>query len=334
MLEKVVDIFIVEKYKDKKVMAIVFGVIFIILIGSIICITTLSIKVDNSEEIKEKLIGKTINLNGDNLEFTEENLLDVQVIYRKTERDVKDIVKVKMKVNRNESLENIESTVYLNYKNGEWNYDKIICGEVHGITENEELEKYLINYFKEKGIETTDDIRIFPSTIKKISNVNLSEQSIYSGKEFFIDVVLYNGLCSQSCKLRGIIYYDKEKLGVKNVAIDSKGNISKDKDVNLNFIEDIVKDEIDDNGIFKIKNLNRCKEIYLKLEEKSIESFEIKDYRVKDDYSIRVEINGEIYLKKYKESFVFDGIIFISRNLSEGHRKNAKDIIIYDVPLT
>lgn len=234
--------FNVVKNKAKSTKAIVFYILFFILIACIVSIKVFSVQVYSSEQIKDKLIGEKINVNGDDLELTRENLLDVKIISRETEKNEKDTVKVKLKIDTSESIDDINTIVNFIYRDGNWDYDK--------------------------------------AYIEDVFNIN----------------------------------------------IDSKDG------ENVNVIEKLILEEIKGDGVCKLKKLSKYKEVYLRSDEKSIESLKIENYKMREDYSIRAEISGKIYLEKYKESFLFTGFVSISRRLKDGRRKNAKDIIIYDVP--
>ena len=324
--------FNVMKNKAKSTKAIVFYILFFILIVCIVSIKVFSVQVYSAEQIKEKLIGEKINLKGEDLELTRENLLDVKIISRKTEKKEKDIVKVKLKIDTSELVEDIDTTVNFIYRYGNWDYDGVCVENMFNVTEYEDVKKYLNNYFKERGIQVEDKLEIVSPLIKKTSNIKLSDESIFSGKEFYIDITLFNGVCSQNCKVKGIIECNKDKLEVKDITIDSKSNIYEEKDEDFKVIEKLVWEEIEREGVFKLKKAAKYKEVYLKSDEKSIESLEIKDCKIREDYSIRAEVSGKVYLQKYKENFLFTGLVSISGKLSEGRRKNAKDIVIYDVP--
>ena len=235
--------FNVVKNKSKSTNVIVFYILFFMLIACIVSIKIFRVQVCNSEEIKDSLIGEKVNVNGEDLELTRENLLDVKIISRETEKNEKDKVKVRLKIDTSKSIEDINGIVDFIYRDGNWNYDKAYTEDVF------------------------------------------------------------------------------------NMNLESKNS----EDVNV--IEKLILEEIKSDGVCKFKKLSKYKEVYLKADEKSIESLKIDNYKIREDYSIRAEISGKIYLENYKESFLFTGFVSISRKLKDGRRKNAKDIIIYDVPL-
>ncbi|MBE6047420.1 MAG: hypothetical protein E7213_03265 [Clostridium sp.] len=205
-------------------------------------------------------------------------------------------------------------------------------GNRFDINNESELSEYLTESFKKEGIKIDKSIDLYPSLINKITNLKLDEKSTSNRKKIYIDIVLSNGFYYQNCSLEGLMSCKKEVATVEDIKINDKSKIYREKDDNLNAIKKVVNDEIESGGIFKLENSGEYKESYIKSDESFIRNLEIKDFLIRDDCSVRVEVNGKIFLKKYENDYEFNGIVSISDELSDGSRKNAKSIVIYNVP--
>lgn len=332
MRREVKDILIVIKKKLKSTTAIIVYILIFIITGCVIFIKIFSVQVLNAAEVREELVGRTVIINNNTFKLTEENLLEVDIISRKTKKDLSDNIDLKIDVIDDDVISSIKGNVVFTYKDGIWTYDDLQFENIFNVEEEGELSRYIINYFMKCGMTTCDNEQISQAIINKINNLKLDNDSIYKGKRFTLSMVLYNGACFQNCDVEGEVYYNSEELKFRDIKIISKGKVYKEKNPDIKVIEKVVSTEILSGGIFKLENSNKYKEEYIKFDSNSIDGLSIKDYIVKDDNSIRAEVEGKIHLQEYEDNFDFDGIVSITGKLSSGSIRNSKSINIYNVP--
>jgi hypothetical protein len=319
---------ILNAIKSNKEVSIFIGLITTIIIGIIIFVNLMSVSVLNNEEIRQDLIGKIINVNGKEIEITDSNLNEVMIINRFTEKYETDVANVEFKVNLDNSKVVEMATLKFNYVNNKWIYSSGDIGNIKNIETGASTEGFIQELIQKDGISIITGERYYGSSIKKISNIQFGDYNADGGKKFTADIVLSNGACYQNCNINGEISFDINEDTWKIVSTDmnTKDTVYKEDKIDMDIIKNIVLDEITDGSSYEFKSGNNSE--YINISKDDIVELNIKDYVIRDDSTVRVEIDGKAKSDKVLD-MSFNGFVSINGKLSYGVIRNSKDIKIY-----
>ena len=306
-------------------------IIFIMLIGIIIGIKILSVSVPNTEEVKILLLGKEININDNVYIITEDNLEDVKIINRVTKKDELDNVDLKLVLNIDGIIYEAKGSVEFSYDGSEWKYSASnkfnkISKDYTGVDFNEVITKYI----KENGITDNTGKLIPRSFISKVGKINFKGNSYKEDREFEVDIILSNGICSQECTVNGETSLNKDNFNwnIINLNVYIKDKVIRNKEINEDEIKKQVLGEILTGGIFKIDNSLVITDEVLNISNEDILEFNISEYIVREDNSIRALVSGKI--KYNNEEVPFEGLVIVTGKLSDGELGNSKDITLFE----
>ena len=199
--------------------------------------------------------------------------------------------------------------------------------------EKKDIEKFVEDSMLEEGFYTNDNTYFYPQVINKVKNINIDEvDSTNKIKSFSADLKLFNGVFFQNCNVTGEVLYEKDNMKLNNINVNSDNKIYKENNLDENIIGDIALNEMLNKGCFLLESDGDFYEEVIELKREDIKNIQVKNYIIREDNTIRAEVEGSIYLEKYEGEFKFDGIVSISSNLINGNKNNAKKINIYDVP--
>lgn len=317
-------------YKKNKEYLICIIIIFIMLIGIGIIINILTVSVPNNEQIKSLLLNKELNIEENIYNISEENLQEIKVISRVTDKNVSDSVYLKLVINTDGIIYEAKGTVNFKYTDEGWVYDS--SSKFDKIKKNYtevDFKQVITKDIIENGISCKMGTFIPKSFISKVGNIKFTGKSYKENREFSAEVILSNGACMQHCNINAETDYntDTSKWNLINIDLEANNRIIRSNQVNEESIRKEVLEEILDGGVFNLDNSLNIKNevIYPKAED--IIELNILEYVVREDNSIRTSVAGKI---RYKDEEVpFGGFVNITGRLSLGVSNNSKDITLY-----
>lgn len=320
-----------DKFNMKKVASYLSLLIIFIIFG--IAIKILKVDVLSNEEIKSILKDNKIMVDNNEVELKGSDLIDLNIISRRTKKDTSDKVDVNLKINSEGNEKRLKGTINFNYEDDKWKYTDSDFESIVEENKKKNILKLIENYILEKGFSTVDNKDFYPELIKKVDNINIDFNQADEKKRFSADMILFNGAFFQDCKLTGeVLGNSDDDIELNNIEVSSDKKIYKENSLDESIIKSIVFSEILNKGYFTLENNGGLYEEFIELKEDDIKDMNIKSYIIREDSSIRAEVEGTVYLEEYEDEFKFDGIVVISNELCNGNMNNAKKINIYDVP--
>lgn len=317
-------------YKRNKEYIVCIIIIFIMLIGIGVIIDILTVSVPNNEEIKSLLLNRELHIGDEIYTISEENLEDIKIISRVTNKDVSDSVYLKLVINIDGIVYEAKGTVNFIYTDEGWTYDN--SDKFNKITKNYtevDFKQIITKYINDNGLINESGSFIPRSFVSNIRNIKFTGDNYKEKRSFLAEVILSNGVCVQHCNISGETDYDISTAtwNLINVNLDIKNRPIKLNEVNKEKIREEVLDEIVNGGVFNINNSFYVKNEIIYPNKEDIIELNLLEYIVRDDNSIRTSVDGKI---KYKDEEVpFNGFVNITGNLSLGVSNNSKDITLF-----
>ncbi|WP_143316789.1 hypothetical protein [Clostridium sp. HBUAS56017] len=304
------------------------GVIIVMILGIIIIVRLLSVQVISSNEIRQTLIGKSIELDDRKIEISDSNLNEVTIINRVTEKYKIDVVNVQFKINLEDNLAVETATLKFNYDSDKWVYSSMDIENTKNIEVSSTAESFVKELLQKEGLSTVTGEKFYGSYVKDVSGIKFEEYGRDNGKVFKANLILSNGACYESFNIRGQILFDESRgmWKIKSVDMNVKDNLHKEEKIDEDIIRRILIDEITDGSTYELKKESGSE--YINIFKDDITEFNIGDYIVRKDNTIRVEVEGKVKSDKIMD-MSFNGFISINGKLSCGVIRNSKDIKIY-----
>lgn len=321
-----------EKIKNKittnKEISIFIGVLIIIFVGIIIFINFMTVSVLSDTDIKDKLIGSTININGEETYITDSNLKDVDIVSRVTKKNKTDIVDIELRIKMDNGDTVGVGTIEFNYIDSRWVYTSENIENVRIIETGINNEDFIKETIERNGIYTSDGIRYHGSSIKSITNIKYSDYNVEGEKTFTADIEVTNGDCYENCKISGKVLFNKEDKtwGINSVEVIGQGVVIREKEVDQIILKNIALEEITDGSSYELKRDDSSE--FTSISKDMIKELNITNYIIRDDCTVRVEVTGNAASDKLG-NINFSGVVSIGGNPGCGTIRNSKDINLW-----
>lgn len=326
---------------NNKLTVMISSIILVLLIGGLGIFSYMQGKPVNDNDLKQFVVGQSFYFEDCNIEITDSNLENLEVISRKSVKKQSDSITGEITINLDNAkvVSNFELQLLYNRNTKNWEESSIYSQGIKSIEPTVDLEKAVPDLLKDTSISYKNrSLNLSSGILKEISDIKIEENDNASSKNASAILSLSNGVINSKVSIEFPIYYNfnenKWSLNTSYIPSEVVENESISSTLSDEDKKKFILEQLDISSSYPYKYTfnNHDYSTYLTFTKENITNLTINNFMEYEKNTIRAEIQGEASSGAINK-INFSGVVYAELSLVNNSR-NKNDIVIDSVEVT